>query len=419
MLFTTFSLVTPDDKFEERPTKTLESGSNSITLVAAASFVICGTLVNTISLDFNGILLNYTEYLSTTSGAASTITNHTASTITNHTIPLPNVISNFPMSGSVPGGDIIQHFTRPTIKTIHSLTNSLPSSFSSTNNTLYSIYQLVVPYKFQAITFIMTSFAWYVARFANNMFKGLNILIRNIFLCIKKFAGKIRNCMMNYGYSTTQGSGSYDNTGYEAGGGNKGNNANFSNTGGNSSGNGGGDDWNNNRKLPNSHIIEGIKYEKNKVLHVITQLLLQYQTEFSESIIRMENHLQILREIANNPEGHERTQIRHMVLSRSRLEYITEIIENYEWFLREEPQEFSDILIILFEDVRLSLQNLTRYNSSTNAIDDDGFLLSVLNNARITSDNIGEFIQMQQTLIIDTRNALMAIDLYLILYGGL
>ncbi len=31
MLFTTFSLVTPDEKFEERPIKTLESGSNSIT----------------------------------------------------------------------------------------------------------------------------------------------------------------------------------------------------------------------------------------------------------------------------------------------------------------------------------------------------------------------------------------------------
>ena len=82
--------------------------------------------------------------------------------------------------------------------------------------------------------------------------------------------------------------------------------------------------------MPNSHIIEGIKYDNNKVLHVITQLLLQYQTEFSESIIRMENHLQILREIANNPEGHERTRITHMVLSRSRFEYITEIIENYE-----------------------------------------------------------------------------------------
>ncbi len=184
------------------------------------------------------------------------------------------------------------------------------------------------------------------------MFKGLNILIRNIFLCIKKFAGKIRNCMMNYGYSTTQGSGSYDNTGYDGGGGNKGNNANFSNIGGNSSGNGGGgngggDDWNNNRKLPNPDIIRSIMFKNDKVLQNITELLLEYQSELSESIIQMEADVQLLREIANTGQP-GRIQTTSRLLSRNRIDYITEIIENYEWYLYQEPQENSEALINLF-----------------------------------------------------------------------
>jgi hypothetical protein len=232
------------DKSVERPTKTLESGFNSLTWVAGASFVIGGTLVNTLSLDLYGILLNYTEYLP--------VINDTAS-ITNHTILLPNDLSNFPKRGSVLGGDIIQHFFRPTIKTTHSLTNSLPNSFNPTiePSILNSMYQFVMSNRNLAITFILGSFgalaAWCVGIISN----GLNVFISNIFWSIKKFAGKIRNCM-NYGYSTTQaqGSGSYISTGSDTDGGNEGNIPNFSNIGGYSSGSGGGDDRNNNNKLP-------------------------------------------------------------------------------------------------------------------------------------------------------------------------
>jgi NADH-ubiquinone oxidoreductase chain 5 len=51
-----------DDKSVERITKTLESGFNSIMGVGPLSFVIGGVLVNTLSLDINGILFSYTEF---------------------------------------------------------------------------------------------------------------------------------------------------------------------------------------------------------------------------------------------------------------------------------------------------------------------------------------------------------------------
>jgi len=161
------------DKSVERPTKTLESGFNSLTWVAGASFVIGGTLVNTLSLDYFGILLNFTEYLS--------VINNTASSITNHTIPLPNVMSNFPMSGSVIGNDIIQHYS--IIETTHSLTNSLPNSFNPTiePSILNPMYQFVMSNRNLAITFILGSFgaltAWCVGIISN----GLNVFISNIF----------------------------------------------------------------------------------------------------------------------------------------------------------------------------------------------------------------------------------------------
>jgi hypothetical protein len=231
------------DKSVERPTKTLESGFNSLTWVAGASFVIGGTLVNTLSLDYSGILLNFTEYLS--------VINNTASSITNHTIPLPNVMSNFPMSGSVIGNDIIQHYS--IIETTHSLTNSLPNSFNPTiePSILNPMYQFVMSNRNLAITFILGSFgaltAWCVGIISN----GLNVFISNIFWSIKKFAAKIRNCM-NYGYNTTQvqGSVSNNNTGNDTGEGNKGNIPYYGHTGGDDSGSGGGDDRKNNNRLP-------------------------------------------------------------------------------------------------------------------------------------------------------------------------
>lgn len=162
------------DKSVERPTKTLESGFNSITLVTAASFVIGGTLVNNLSLDFYGILLNYTEYLP--------VINDTAS-ITNHTILLPNDLSNFPKSGSVLGGDIIQHFYRPTIETTHSLTNSLPNSFNPTiePSILNSMYQFVMSNRNFAITFILVILAPMAAGCVGIISNGLNVFITNTF----------------------------------------------------------------------------------------------------------------------------------------------------------------------------------------------------------------------------------------------
>lgn len=70
-------------------------------------------------------------------------------------------------------------------------------------------------------------------------------------------------------------------------------------------------------------------FKNDKVLQNITELLLEYQSELSESIIQMEADVQLLREIANTGQP-GRIQTTSRLLSRNRIDYITEIIENYE-----------------------------------------------------------------------------------------
>ena len=128
-----------------------------------------------------------------------------------------------------------------TIETIHSLTNSLPNSFHPTiePSIFNSMYQFFMSNKNLAITFGLVSFGALAAGCVRIIFNGINVFFTNTFLSLKKFAGKVRNCM-SYGSNSTQnqGSGSYNNTANDAGGGNNGNDAGGGNNGNNTNLNG-------------------------------------------------------------------------------------------------------------------------------------------------------------------------------------
>jgi predicted PurR-regulated permease PerM len=221
---------------KEGTTIIIKSGLNTSVIVCTASFsfVICGTLVNTISYDFNGILLSYTEYLP--------VINNTASTITNHTIPF---LSDFPKSGSVILSNFTQHFYIPANEITHSLTNSLPNLFSPRiePSLLNSMYQLVISNRNLAITFTLVSFGAFTAWCVGIISNGLNVFFSNTFLSLKNFAEKVRNCMNSGSNSThNQGSGSYNNTANDTGGGNNGNDAGGGNNGNDAGGENNGND---------------------------------------------------------------------------------------------------------------------------------------------------------------------------------
>jgi hypothetical protein len=102
-------------------------------------------------------------------------------------------MNNFPMSGSVLGGDIIQHLYRPNIETIHSLTNSLPNSTGPAvePSILNSMYQSVMSNRNLAIPFILISFGPFTSGCVRIISNGLNVFFTNTFLTLKNFAVKV------------------------------------------------------------------------------------------------------------------------------------------------------------------------------------------------------------------------------------
>jgi hypothetical protein len=179
------------------PTIILRAIAPGVSLSSAASFVIGGTFVSTISLYVNGDLTHITMYLPNINGYVIGLT-----ILERISIPDSNTISSTlieieRLRNTVPYGNILPNFlTEDTPNIAHSLPN-LAGSIEPSN--WHSIFRSLGSYKYQVSILIMVIFGPFAALYADIIFDNISALAMKTFLSIKKFLAKVKSFMSGTG----------------------------------------------------------------------------------------------------------------------------------------------------------------------------------------------------------------------------